>query len=413
MELYFTDIQDFEKLYNDPNTVWNLNRTKCSCGDFCEMKLKNVEVHISDRNIHLHDCPVMTCDECGHEHLCPDIPQEIYKTYFHMIRNKVTDCKLTMKSDIRYEFAVEADFKYDSRDMSIPGLGVDLDPTNPPGFSCPVYFDRKVLNNFFTDDDYELDFFSESYGTIAKIGTNGWPYEWKIVFGVNRNNKVILFLGDLHQIDADDRAIYWLKSYNIESDHVIVGTELYQGQLNCIFSEPIKEKRIIALRNSFYTKMKEKYGVELFHLEAEVEEKGNDIQKPINYSEGEIKANIITLDGVLNEGIDCEELRKLCAQVVKPNPPKLKDLKTRKLLQYILSVSAGESAAEKLVAPMFYLNGLRVYFAHLLPQETLDEYRDTIVGAYGLSSFSEYRKLYDTLIDELYYLYRYLNVMEI
>ena len=72
MELYFTDIQDFEKLYNDPNTVWNLNRTKCSCGDFCEMKLKNVEVHISDRNIHLHDCPVMTCDECGHEHLCPD-----------------------------------------------------------------------------------------------------------------------------------------------------------------------------------------------------------------------------------------------------------------------------------------------------------------------------------------------------
>ena len=413
MELYFADIQAFEKLYNDPNTAWNLNQTKCACGSFCEMQLKDVEVHIADYNIHLHDCPVMVCDKCGHEHLCPDIPQEIYTTYFRMIENEATDCKLTMKSNIRYKFAVEADFKYDSRDMAIPGLGVDLDPTNPAGFSCPVYFDRKVLNSFFTDDDYELDFFSESYGTIAKIGTDGWPYEWKIVFGVNRNNKVILFLGDLHQIDADDRAIYWLKSYNIESDHVIVGTELYQGQLNCVFSEPIKEKRIIALRNSFYKKMKEKYGVELFHLEAEVEAKGNDIQKPINYSEGEIKANIITLDGVLNEGIDCDELRKLCSQVVNPNPPRLKDLKTRKLLQHILTVSAGETKAESLVAPLFYLNGLRVYFAHLLPQETLDEYRETIVNAYGLSSFNEYRKLYDTLIDELYFLYRYLNVTEI
>lgn len=413
MELTYQTIKEFEDHYNASDALWKLAATKCSCGQYCEMQLQDVTVHIAEYTIHLCQCPVMVCEDCGHQHLCPDIPQEIYKTYFRMEEKGASECRLTMNSDIRYEFAKSANFKYDSRDMCIPGLGVDLDPTNPAGFSCPVYFDRKVLNNFLTDDDYELDFFSESYGAIAKKGTGGWIYEWKIVFGVNKNNKVILFLGDLAQIDDDDRAIYWLKSYNIDSDHVIVGTELYQGQLNCIFSEPIKEKRIIALRNSFYKKIKEKYGVELFHLEAEVEAKGNDIQKPINYSEGEIKANIITLDGVLNEGIDCDELRKLCSQVVNPNPPKLKDLKTRKLLQHILTVSAGETKAEELIAPLFYLNGLRVYFAHLLPQETLDEYKDTIINAYGLTSFSEYRKLYDALIDDLYFLYRYLNVTEI
>lgn len=413
MELKFADIRAFEKLYNDPNTAWKLNQTKCTCGSFCEMQLRDLEVHIADRNIYLKECPVMVCNVCGHEHLCPDIPQEIYTTYFEMLRKDAINCKLTMKSNNRYEFAVEANLKYDSRDMAIPGLGVDLDPTNPAGFSCPVYFDRKVLNNFFTDEDYELDFFSESYGSIAKKGTDGWAYEWKIVFGVNRNNKVIMFLGDLNQIDAGDRAIYWLKSYNIDSDHIIVDTELYQGQLNCVFSEPIKEKRIIALRNSFYKKMKEKYGVELFHLEAEVEDKANAIQKPINYSKSEIKENIITLDGVLNEGIDCDELRKLCAKIVNPNPPKLKDLKTRKLLESILTVLEGEEKAKLLMKPMFYLNGLRCVFAHLYSKKQIDECKSTIVVSYELNSFEEYRKWYDALIDELYLLYRYLNVKEI
>ena len=318
-----------------------------------------------------------------------------------------------MKSDIRYEFAKTANFIYDSRDMSIPGLGVDLDPTNPKGFSCPVYFDRKVLNNFFTDNDYELDFFSESYGSIAKKGTDGWQYEWKIVFGINKNDKVILFLGDLDQIDSADRAIYWLKSYNVNSDHCIVDTELYRGQFNCIFSEPIIEHRIISLRNSFFSKIKKKYGIELFHLEEEVEANGRDLQKPINYSKNEIKQNIITLDGVLNEGIDCEALRTLCSQIVVPPPANIKNLKTRKLLQNIISVSAGQDDAKDIIAPLFYLNDLRVCFAHLISQETIDEYESNIVSAFNLSAFTDYRKLYDTLIDKLYYLYRYLNITEI
>lgn len=126
--------------------------------------------------------------------------------------------------------------------MNIPALHTENDMDHPdPGFSCPVYFNRKVLNNFLLDEDYELAMVSESYGNIAKKGSDGWPWEWNIVFGVNSNNKVIIFLGDLDQIDDNDRAILWLKSYNLESDHTIVHTELYQAQLNNIFSKPIIE----------------------------------------------------------------------------------------------------------------------------------------------------------------------------
>jgi hypothetical protein len=377
------------------------------------MSLQKVLVKIGGYSIELVDCPTMVCPTCGSEDICPDIPQEIYSTYFQMERKGYNSCRLTMKSDERFHYAEKAQFKYDSRDMSIPGIAVDDDPSHPRGFSCPVYFDRRVLNSFSSDPDYELDFFSESYGEIAKIGTDGWPYEWRIVFGINPNNKVILLLGDLEQIEEDDRAIFWLKSYNIESDHQIVSTELYQAQFNCIFSEPIKEMQIIALRNSFFKKMKKKYGVELFHLESEVEQKGKEIQKPINYSVREVQDNIIILDGVLNEGIDCDQLREVYKRVVNPLPKKVNNLKTRKLLQGIIAKYQGEDEAKKMIAPLFYLNDLRVCFAHVISQEEVDKCKANIVRAFELSDFSEYRKMYDTLIDELYSLYRYLNVTDI
>lgn len=173
MVFNYSNIEDFENTYDNYETAEILNETKCDCGSYYEMHLDTVEVTIGEYTVLLVDCPTMVCTKCGKQHLCPDIPQEIYTTYFRLTKNGFKNCKLTMKSDIRYEFAKTANFIYDSRDMSIPGLGVDLDPTNPKGFSCPVYFDRKVLNNFFTDDDYELDFFSESYGSIAKKGTDG------------------------------------------------------------------------------------------------------------------------------------------------------------------------------------------------------------------------------------------------
>lgn len=64
------------------------------------------------------------------------------------------------------------------------------------------------------------------------------------------------------------------------------------------------------------------------------------------------------------------------------------------------------------LAPLFHLNDLRVCFAHLLPEEQIQKYKNNIVKAYGLNDFSEYRKIYDSLIGELYELYKYLNVVD-
>jgi len=412
MYLSFDSIDDFKTHYNNPTSYVN---GKCKCAGIRELELINSEVNIGNYQIRIIDCPILKCQTCGDEQLGHLIPQEIYTTYYHMEERNFTGCKLTALNKERFSYAEKADYKYDCRDMNIPGLGFDADPTNAKGFSCPVFFDRKVLNNFFFDNDYELDMFSESYGTIAKKGTDGWAYEWNIVFGINRSNKVILFLGDLAQIDDDDRAVYWLKSYNIESDHCVIDTELYQAQLNCIFSRPILEKRIIKLRNSFFQKIKDKYGVELFHLEAEVENLGDRIRKPINYSETELRENVIALDGLLNEGIDGDGLRKLYEKLINPLPSDYKSIKTqtRKLLQGIIATVEGDVNAANIVAPLYTINDLRICFAHLLPQENIDARKNNVLQTLGISLFEDYRKLYDTMIDRLYRLYQYLNLVEL
>lgn len=410
MYFKYKDLIEFEKTYNSPEVQQEIINTNCTCGARREMNLETTTVDIDAYRIEIIDCPIMQCTNCEKKCLCPNIPQEIYKAYFELEKRNQRGCRITMKAERRFEWAKDADYKYDSRDLSIPGLDVDLDPTHPEGFSCPVFFDRKILGVFYNDNDYELDIFSESYGTIARKGTDGYQYEWKIPFGINKNDRIIIFLGDLDEIDKDDRAVLWLKSYNVLSDHCIVDTELYQAQLNCIFSEPIIEKRVISLRNLFYRRIKQIYEIDLFHLANECEASVERIRKPLNYTESELRENMILLDGLLNEGISGNGLRALYEKLYGTLPDNL--TQTRKLLQGIIAYSTGAEKAKEIMGPLYSLNDLRICFAHMLPQENIEQRKRNILNTFGLSDFQNYRLLYDTALERLYKLYEYLNVMD-
>lgn len=405
MEFYFENANEFIREFDRYYPL-----EKCECGGVREMELSTATVIIGEKTIEICDCPILVCQKCGKELIGHRVPLFIYKVCEEFKDHPGdTRCQLTLKGEGRFSYAEKADYLYDSRDLNIPGCDVDLDPTHEEGFSLPVYFDRKVLNSFLTDDEYELDFFSESYGDIAKLGTDGWAYEWKIPFGINANDRVVIFLGDLDQID-DERSVHFLKAYNVPSDHLLVGTELYQAQMNCIFSEPIIEQRVIRLRNGFYSNILKQFGIDLRHLEQEVVDKVRLVKKPVSYSEREVSGNIVALDGILNEGISQDGLRDLCTALGETSD--IKQLRTRKLLQKVISTKEGEDRAKDIIAPLFHLNDLRVCFSHLLPDEDIQNYKDGIVEAFGLSDFSEYRKLYESLLEELYTLYKYLYVTD-
>lgn len=407
MNFVFDTIEDFIKEYRKTESYSH----ECCCGGNKEFLLEDSNVIIGDYCITVVECPILKCQKCFKYKLGNRMPKQIQYAYTDLSNSEYSSCRLTTKLE-RFQYVEYANFVYDGRDLNIPGIGFDLDPTNSKGFSCPVFFDKKVLNNFFTDNDYSLNMFSESYGDIAKRGTDGWDWEWNIPFGINKNGNVILFLGDLEQIDKDDRAILWLKSYNIKSDHEILDTEFYRAQFLNEFSEPIIENRIINLRNCFFERVEREFGIALHHLEEEVEASANELRKPINYSKSEIKENIIILDGLLNEGIDCNRLRELYVRVVNPLPDNYKDLKTRKLLQGIIAAVEGADFAKSMISSLFYLNDLRVCYAHLISSSEIDKMMGRIIVAYGLVNEDEFKKLYCRLIKELYELYSLLMIIQ-
>ena len=164
MKLYFENLERFEQKFSDYYPF-----DKCpKCHRNFEIQLSTATIRIEHKKLIVHDCPIQVCQKCHNELIGHRVPMFIYKAYTEFEQHpNTTVCDVTLKGNARFDYAESANFIYDSRDLNIPGCDVDEYPTHTEGFSLPVYFDRKVLNNFYTDDDYELDFFSGCIPSIS------------------------------------------------------------------------------------------------------------------------------------------------------------------------------------------------------------------------------------------------------
>lgn len=63
---------------------------------------------------------------------------------------------------------------------------------------------------------------------------------------------------------------------------------------------------------------------------------------------------------------------------------------TRKLLQGIIACVEDEEKAKKIIGPLYSLNDLRICFAHLLPQENIEQRKQNILSTFGLTDFQDY-----------------------
>src|SRR4029077_16182950 len=122
------------------------------------------------------------------------------------------------------------------------------------------FFNRRGLIKFDHADEYHLGFASRTYGSIHTDANT-------ISFGINPNNKVVFWLGDIAQLPEAEQ--YYLRSENIESDHCI-GSEFYEGQIDCIYTEPSNENKLFALRSEFVDACFTRFGTKIAHLDNEV-----------------------------------------------------------------------------------------------------------------------------------------------
>lgn len=391
---------------------------KCSrCNGVREIVNDDITVVIENRMLHFPELFVLCCTKCGDKCLPEFSKQMIDGAYKSMVeQNQFVGEFVSKHYKKKFDYCQDQDYKYDHKDYyNIPGLCYD-EEHSVEGFLTPVYFDRKALIYFISVPDFEVDIFSETYGHIGKKDPDGvYVYDWDVPFGFNSNGKLVFWLGDLNYMDTQSQTI--LKGFNIESDHLIIDSEFFQAQMNCIFSKPIKEKQILLNKDSFISNIKKKYNIDLAHLDEECSAHAKNIKRPLVFTEQSVSGVINAFDKVLVEGFNVGQLRVLYEILYSESErdTKYKSWQSIRLIKEILLKFCEQIEdaidVEMLISPLYILHDYRIYLDHLLSMDKQESTKAHIVATLGVQNFGEQEAIYSEEIDRLNTLFQYLVLL--
>ncbi|PYG84291.1 hypothetical protein LY28_03686 [Ruminiclostridium sufflavum DSM 19573] len=390
---------------------------KCSkCGGILEVSMEHITVNVVGKTMDIEEIPMLKCKKCGVTYYSYYAQEILYGMYNELKRRGDLGVKSKPNGYRKmYDYAASKGFVYDHRDYeSIPGLRFD-DEHSKEGFLTPVFFDRKALLYFIADPEYIVDIFSETYGHIGKKDSEGiYPYEWDVPFGFNTNGKLVFWLGDIDTMDDMSQGIF--RNFNIASDHLLIDSEFYQAQMNCIFSEPIKEKQIISNMKIFVNNIHNKYGIELSHLVNECKIQEINIKRPIVFNEQSVSGIVNAFDKILVEGISVVGLKSLYETLYgekrKLGYEKWQSIRLiKEILKQLGSGVQEMPDIEKMISPLYILHDYRIYLDHLLSENEQEKTRLHISETMGAEKFSEQEKIYYELIRRLDVLYQYLVLL--
>lgn len=290
-------------------------------------------------------------------------------------------------------------FKYDSQDYYyIPGL-ISMFPDDE-GFLTPVYFDKEVLIYYNNLPDYRVVFSSFSRIHIINAdGENLIPHG----FGINRNGKVICWLGDLHEEFSkpkNERHRKMFLTFNVDSDHDIV-SDYYYNQIEANFMAPDNEHKIFELRNEFDEIFIKKFSITLTKIN--FQDLITDYKHPIINERNQINLAYKKLHSMLNESLAVENLKALILKS-GTTEKEMKGLGGLKLFQLFLSKILKDENAKQTVSPLFVLYDLRILGEHLMGSESEKTY-NFCKERLGIAEISTDLEVFEKLIQDLIKMY--------
>lgn len=411
MNFKFDSYEDFIEEYN------SYHFDECNfCSGICELVETNIICYIEDKVLCFPDIFVLRCKKCGREYLPKFTKQLIVGAYRTTVNANQTYGEFAPTGyKKKFQYCIEQDYEYDHNDYyNIPGLKCDVEHTTE-GFLTPVYFEKEALVYFLALPDYEVELFSESYGSFAKKDSSEiYLYEWKIPFGFNSNGKLVMWLGDIDKMDDKTKAI--MKAFNIPSDHLLTDSEFYQAQMKCIFSKPIIEKQILLNKTAFINNVNQKYQIDLSHLTDECLEHEKKVKRPVVFTETTVAEVINAYDKILIEGFNVDKMRELYELLydVSERDGKYTSWKSIKLIESILrkfSSSVSNMDVSTVISPLYILHDYRIFLDHLLPEEKISDTKNHIVETLKVKDFNDQETIYYEEIKGLNILFNYLAVL--
>ena len=329
--------------------------------------------------------PTLHCESCGTDVLPDRSRISVIRLHEQSSEAGTTKCHITRNKTTENFERTHVPFIYDSDDYYyIPGLARPHDP----GFLAPVFFKPSVLLKFQNHPNYRVRFASKTYGTIQMNEGND------ISFGINRANKVIMWLGDLAALPEEEQ--YYLRSENIESDHDI-GSEFYDGQIEAVFTDYTPEETLLQARSAFFDFFFATFGGDLSHLTAETLEAIAHLNPPVLHTLKEQKDIVDLLNKINVEGMSSGTL----ATCLRAEGADSEKSGTLKRLELLLDTKFPASDVSKKISPLFVLYDLRVTLLHAVSNETKAKTMNSICDRLDIPRESTFDVIYPVLIERM------------
>jgi hypothetical protein len=323
------------------------------CEGHLDLAFTDFHREVSGIDISIKGLPVLRCEKCSKDYL-PEWSRFAIIEHHKQAAEKGVSTVRVVRKNLKKDFGfTKVPFLYEADDYHyIPGLER---PWNA-GFLTPVFFNRKALLKYDADPAYQVKFASTTYGTID-------TEESSIAFGINKNGKLVMWLGDIASLPESEQ--YYLRSENVPSDHSI-GSEFYEGQIDCIYTPPSLENKVFALRSAFLDSCTERFGIKIACLDNEVYDLALDFIGPVIDTE-KARAHVAdTLNKIYVESFDNGAL----GTIMTKGGLDPKNLGSLKRLQAVFA-SVGDAAdIASALSPFYVLYDLRVAYSHLTPTST-------------------------------------------
>jgi len=350
---------------------------------------------VNGKEYRFHNCKFLKCIDCNDEFVC-ETAQELCDVIVNSAEFKdggdfnFDKLKKFIKDDY---ISTAVEFVFDKDDYYfIPGL---VRPWNI-GFLTPVFFNIEVLLKYSYHPSYSLELGANSLGSIYK------GQEYLIQFGVNPNGKVIMWLGDVGELEVEEQ--HYLRSENVQSDHSI-SSEFYEAEIEVKWANPSNERFLLTQRLQLYEAVLHKLGTSISQLLPETIKVAPKIKRPLVSTEEAFSEVIIPMNMIFVESINNQELKR----VLEAQGVDVKDKKGLKLFElWIQSVLKIEDAKD-IVSPLFVLYDLRIAMAHLQSSEGKENKFGFACERLGLDKNErDYLKVFDALIGALSSAYKVL-----
>jgi len=216
-------------------------------------------------------------------------------------------------------------------------------------FLTPFYFKIKLLDRYLKDEDYFINWYTETTGSIGHYD------KWYIKFGINELGNIQVWCGDLEDIPNNEQSRFFADKVDDSNPSF----NFIRAELMCAPANIPHLTNIFQLRESINKNFHEKFNSALFLDKENNPELFTQICRPLYNTKDELTRTFSKINKLFTESLNISNLK----EIIK-NKEKCKEKGSIKILEIFLEDILNKSNFDNLIRSFYILDDFRISDTH-------------------------------------------------